>query len=71
MSLTDPLIGKQLGDREYIVGDSFTVADAYLWWALRAYGFLTKTKLDGTLKEYMSRIGGRESVKKAIDAEKN
>ena len=64
------ILKKQLGDREFIFGDSFTVVDAYLWWALRAYGFLTKTKLDGTLKDFMTRIGSRESVKAAIEAEK-
>lgn len=60
----------QLGDREFMFGDSFSIIDPYAFWCLRAYGFLTRTKLDGTLKDYLTRIGDRASVKAAVDVEK-
>lgn len=64
------LLRAQLGARAFIFGDSFTVADAYAFWALRAFSFLTKTKLDGTLKEYLARMTAWPSVQAAVDYEK-
>ncbi|MDB4943311.1 MAG: Glutathione S-transferase [Labilithrix sp.] len=60
----------QLADRQFMFGDSFTVVDAYAFWALRAYSFLTKTKLDGTLKDYAARMTERPSIRDAVDHEK-
>lgn len=59
-----------LGEREYLSGDRFTVLDAYAFWALRAYAFLTRTKLDGTLGAYVARLGARPSILAAVEAEK-
>lgn len=59
-----------LGDRQFIWGDSFTVADAYAFWSLRAYGFLTRTKLEGTLNDYVARMTEWPSVKQSVDHEK-
>lgn len=64
------LLRTQLGARSFIFGDSFTIADAYAFWALRAFSFLTKTKLDGTLKEYLARMTAWPSVQAAVDYEK-
>ena len=64
------ILRTQLDDRQFIFGDSFTIADAYTFWALRAYGFLTRTKLDGTLKEYMARMTEWPSIKETVDLEK-
>lgn len=60
----------RLGERDFIFGHSFTIADAYAFWALRAYSFLTKTKLEGTLKEYVARMTAWPSVQAAVDYEK-
>ena len=60
----------QLGTRDFIFGDTFTIADAYAFWALRAYSFLTKAPLEGTLKEYLARMTAWPSVKSAVDFEK-
>lgn len=60
----------QLGDREYIFGDRYTFADAYAFWALRVFSFLTKIPLDGTLKQYIGRIASRPAVRAALEAEK-
>lgn len=64
------LLRVQLGDRPFIFGDSFTVADAYAFWALRAYSFLTRTKLEGTLKDYLARMTAWPSIHAAVDFEK-
>lgn len=64
------LLREALGEREYIFGDSFTIVDAYAFWALRAYSFLTKTKLDGTLRDYVGRLASRPSIQAAVDYEK-
>ena len=64
------ILRTQLGDRQFIFGDSFTIADPYTFWALRAYGFLTRTKLDGTLKDYMARMTEWPSIKESVDLEK-
>ncbi len=40
------------------------------FWALRAYGFLTRTKLDGTRMDYMARMTEGPSIKETVDLEK-
>lgn len=64
------LLRVQLGDRAFIFGDTFTIADAYAFWSLRAYSFLTKTKLEGTMKEYLARMTAWPSIQAAVDYEK-
>jgi len=59
-----------LSNRTYLVGDAFTVADAYLFTVLNWTGFL---KIDlhkwPVLAEYKSRIGHRPKVQEAMRAE--
>jgi glutathione S-transferase len=63
--LTERFTGKQ-----YLMGDKFTVADAYLFTILNWSNFL---KFDlgrwPTLKDYMARVGARPAVKEAMKVE--
>ncbi|HXN33364.1 MAG TPA: glutathione transferase GstA [Polyangiaceae bacterium] len=64
------LVARALETRPYLVGSSFTVADAYLYNMLRWTHFtgieLTKWP---ALKAFFGRVDERPSVKKALEAE--
>lgn len=64
------ILRDQLGDRAFLFGDTFTAVDVYAWWALRSFSFLTKVKLDGTLKAYQTRMLEWPSIHAAVDVEK-
>jgi glutathione S-transferase len=59
-----------LGNKTYLLGNAFTVADAYLFTVLNWTGFL---KIDlgkwPVLADYKSRIGHRPKVQEAMRAE--
>jgi glutathione S-transferase len=61
---------KALGNKPYLMGDKFTIADAYLFTIL---GWANYFKLDmgqwPALKEYADRIAARPAVKEAMKAE--
>jgi len=63
-------IEKELADRPYLVGETFTVADGYLFNMLR---WTAHTGIDlarwPKLKAYFARIEARPAVKAAIEAE--
>lgn len=63
------LLGRMLGAREYFHGESFTVLDAYLFWALRTYARLTQHSLPAALAAFQARIAERASVTAALAAE--
>jgi len=60
----------QLAGKLYVTGDTFTVADAYLFTVLNWTNFL---KIDlgayGNIKAYMARVAGRPKVQEALKAE--
>jgi glutathione S-transferase len=62
-------VARHLADREFLL-DRFTVADAYMWWALfvAPHGGIT---LDGhpALKAYVARIQARPAVARALATE--
>jgi glutathione S-transferase len=64
-------IVKQLGSKPFLTGDTFTVADAYLFNMLRWTAF---TGIDlaqwPTLKAFSDRVEARPAVKAALEAEK-
>jgi glutathione S-transferase len=61
-----------LGDRPYLMGDSFTVADCYLFTVLR---WTQPMGIDlakwPRLAAYVERVNARPKVRAAIEAEKN
>jgi glutathione S-transferase len=65
-------VDRNLEGRQFIAGDNFSVADAYLFTVVRWTKVLqidiSKHK---HLVQYLERIGERPAVKAAIDAEKN
>jgi len=63
-------VNQQLAGKQYLTGDSFSVADAYLFTVLNWTNFL---KIDisehGNLKAYMARVAARPKVQEALKAE--
>jgi len=63
-------LDKQLAGKQYLMGDMFTVADAYLFTILRWSG---RVKLDlspyKNVTAYMSRVEARPKVQEAMKAE--
>lgn len=64
------IVARQLAGRDYLMGDGFTVADAYLFTVLNWANF---AKLDlsswPVLKTYSARVAARPAVKAALVAE--
>lgn len=58
----------QIGSRSYLVGDRFTVADAYLTWALNLCG-LVGVELPANVQRYLDGIKARPAVQAALAAE--
>ena len=65
------VLAEALGGRSYLLGDTFTVADAYAYYVLR-----NKTRLEGLapdtlslLLTYVDRIDSLSSVRAALEAE--
>jgi glutathione S-transferase len=59
---------EMLGGREFIVGDAFTVVDAYLFVMLR-WSAKQGVKIPSALAGYAAKIRERESVKEALKLE--
>jgi len=64
-------VQKELGDHPYLMGDHFTVADAYLFTVL-GWGKWVDIDLAKwpKLAEYVARVAARPKVQAALDAEK-
>jgi glutathione S-transferase len=63
-------IDKHLAGRQYLTGDQFTVADAYLFTVLR-WSSLQQIDLSRypNIGAYMTRVGARPKVQEALQAE--
>ena len=63
-------VDQKLAKTQYLMGDHFTVADAYLYVMLR---WAQAQKLDmskfANLKSYFERVGARPKVQEALKAE--
>ena len=63
-------LGKHLATHAFIMGEQFTVADAYAFYVLRAYQKQVKATLEGPLAAYYAKLATRSSVKTALEFEK-
>lgn len=61
-------VAGELGDRPFLVGDRFTIADAYLTWVLNLVSLLGAV-LPAPLARYLGRILERPAVRDAIATE--
>jgi len=63
-------VDQQLAGKQYLLGDNFSVADAYLFTVLNWTNFL-KIDISGhaNLKAYMARVAARPKVQEALKAE--
>jgi glutathione S-transferase len=57
-----------LGDKKYLLGDQFTVADAYLFTVL-GWGSHVGVDIGAALKTYVDRVRTRPHVIEAMTAE--
>lgn len=64
------LVEKSLGDRQYLMGDQFTVADAYFFAVLNWCGMMGPDLSKWpTVKAYYERMLARPAVREAMEAE--
>jgi glutathione S-transferase len=63
-------VNGQLAGRKYLVGDDFTIADAYLYTVI-SWSFFLGMNLDKwpALKEFHARVAARPKVQEALEAE--
>ena len=61
---------RNLGGKQYLMGDKFSVVDAYLFTILNWHNFLNVDMSKWPeLKDYMARVAARPAVKEAMRAE--
>jgi glutathione S-transferase len=63
-------INGQLGGKKYLTGDTFTIADAYLYTVIN-WSYFLNLGLDKwpALKEFHARVAARPKVQEALEAE--
>jgi glutathione S-transferase len=64
-------LAKSLEGKQYLLGDTFTVADGYAYYTLRNLRKLDASVIDRSreLKAYFERVGERPAVRAALQAE--
>ena len=65
------LLAGRLAGKDYLLGDGFTVADGYAYYALRNLRKLDAAALEASpvLRSYFERVGARPAVRAALQAE--
>jgi len=64
-----PVLAKHLAGTPHLLGESFTVADAYLIWALLLLRF-SAFELDPAIQDYLGRMLARPAVRDSIALER-
>lgn len=63
-------VNEKLADKNYLMGDTFTAADAYLWTIL---GWVTFAEIDlgafPNVQKYVGAVAARPAVQKSLEAE--
>ncbi len=62
------LVEKKLGSQDYLMGKSFSVADAYLFTVMR-WGKKFEVAMPDALLKYFDRVAARPKVQEALKAE--
>lgn len=62
-------VDDRLGDRAYVFGDAFSVADGYLLYVLRTWQKFAGGDLSPRLAAYRDRVSDRPAVRAALEAE--
>lgn len=64
-------LAKGLGDKNYLLGNDFSVADGYAYYTLRSYRRLDQAALEASpvLKAYFERVDSRPKVRAVLEAE--
>jgi glutathione S-transferase len=60
---------KCVGEKRYLFGDGFTIADGYALYVLRAWQRVHKQEITPGLAAYYARLLDRPSVQQALEAE--
>lgn len=58
-----------LGEKPYLLGDDFTVADSYAFYVMRAWWRAHKQSLPSALEAYYGRLAQRPSIVASLEAE--
>jgi glutathione S-transferase len=62
-------VGKSLAGRPFLFGDGFSIADAYMVYAMRAFKRFAKLDVPQSLADYQAALLERPAVKAAFAAE--
>ena len=62
-------VAKNLGDKQFLFGDRFSVVDGYLFYTLRSWQRFLKEELPAGLTDYYKRLAERPSIAKALEVE--
>jgi glutathione S-transferase len=62
-------LARGIGDKPYLFGDRFSVADGYAFYVIRTWNRVVKRELPAGLTAYHDRIAARPAVQAALVAE--
>jgi glutathione S-transferase len=69
LALRMDVLARGLDGKSWLMGERFTVADGYAYYALRMWKRMVRPELPGILGEYFARIEARPAVQEVLAAE--